>query len=83
MIKLLCRDTCRYANIPHEDIVEMVEDSVEDSVRVYPYTRLHIVNEKQKHDYYIEVTESKKYIESLIAKAEEESRNAKPTTEKT
>ena len=69
MISLMNRETCKLANIPEECIVEMTEHSAHDEKRTYPYTRLHIVDSKQGHDFYLEVVESKKYIDKLIADA--------------
>ena len=66
MITLVNRDTCKYCHIPEEFITDMQELQVEDHERVYPYTRLHIVDPKQKHDYYLDVLDSVKYINKLI-----------------
>ena len=54
------------ANVPDEYIVEMTEYSTQDDKRAYPYTRLHIVDPKQGHDFYLDVVESKSYIDKLI-----------------
>lgn len=67
MLKLVSRDTCRYCNVPEEFITDMEELQDEDDKRVYPYTRLHIVDPKQNHDYYLDVVDSVKYIKKLIA----------------
>lgn len=72
MIQLTGRDTCRVANVPEQDIVEMIERSEEISGRVYPYTHLHLVDNKQGHDYFLDVIESQTYIMHLI---EETSKN--------
>lgn len=66
MITLMSRDTCKYCHIPEEFIESMTECQTETVERVYPYTRLHIVDSKQKHDYFIDVIESAKYINKLI-----------------
>ena len=72
MITLMSRDTCRFAHIPEEFIVDMKEDQEYSNGRVYPYTRLHIVDSKQGHDYTIDVIESKRKIESLIEQNKQE-----------
>lgn len=66
MITVMNRETCKLANIPDEYIVEMTEHQEETPERIYPYTRLHIVDPRQGHDYYLEVVESKKHIQRLI-----------------
>ena len=74
MITLMSRDTCKYCHIPEEFIADMTELQTETTERVYPYTRLHIVDSKQKHDYYIDVIDSVKYINKLI----EQNKNLTP-----
>lgn len=74
MITLVSRDTCKYCHIPEEFIADMQELQTETAERVYPYTRLHIVDPKQKHDYYIDVIDSVKYINRLI----EQNKNQPP-----
>lgn len=66
MITVMNRHTCKMANVPDEYITEMTELQEETPERVYPYTRLHIVDPKQNHDYYLEVIDSKKHIQKLI-----------------
>ena len=76
MIKLMNRITCKMANVDDSIIVGMEELSDEIDGRVYPYTRLHLVDPKQKHDYYLEVVESANKINREI---EEAKKNAKST----
>lgn len=66
MIVLMNRETCKKCNVPDEYITEMEELQEEDEHRTYPYTRLHIVDPKQNHDYYLNVVDSKRHIQKLI-----------------
>lgn len=66
-ITLMDRKTCRNCNVPSDYIADMEELQEETNDRVYPYTRIHIVDPKQNHDYTIDVVESKKYILKAIS----------------
>lgn len=71
MITVTSRDTCRAAYIDEnliEDIKELSE-IIDD--RSYPFSRVHIIDPKQKHDFYLDVTESKKKIKKLIDERKE------------
>lgn len=75
MITLTNRDTFKPCHVDAPFISEIMELHDIDEARVYPYTRLHIINPKEKHDFTIDVIESKKKILKLI---EEEKLNAQP-----
>ena len=59
MITVINRDTCRAAYIDEKNIVKMSEHS--DEVRGK--------DEKQNHDYFLDVVESKRKIQKLIEEA--------------
>ena len=77
MIVLMNNHNCRKYNVDEHDIVNMEELQNEDAKRVYPYTRLHLVNEKEKHDFYLDVVESKNKILRLIEEAKLNERSKK------
>ena len=69
MITVTNRDTCRAAYIDEKNIVKMSEHSEEVSGVACPYTRVYVKDEKQKHDYFLDVVDSKRKIQKLIEEA--------------
>lgn len=69
MITLTNRDTIKPCYVDEKDIVDIKERSEDIAGRAYPYTRLHIIRSSEKHDYYIDVIESKRKIDQLIEQA--------------
>ena len=69
MIRVTNRDTCRNAFVPEEHIVSMEEMLDRTEERDYPFTRIHVIDRKEKYDYFVDAVESKKYIENLILEA--------------
>ena len=67
MITVTNRDTCRDAYIDETLIQHMEELQDEMGGRAYPFTRVFLKDEKQKHDYFLDVVQSKARIEKLIA----------------
>ena len=66
MITVTNRDTCKPAYIDEKLVKHIEEFSEETGGRVYPYSRVFLVDEKQKHDYFLDVVESKQKIETMI-----------------
>jgi hypothetical protein len=77
MIIVTGYDTCRPAYVDEKCIVDITEHTETVQDRVYPYSKIHIKDDKEKHDYILEVVESKKKIERLISEAKK-----KPPKEK-
>lgn len=72
MITLLGRDKCRPVYVP-EKYIDHMEELVEDTPeRAYPYTRIYVKVPAEKYDYYIDVVESVKKINQLIAEKQNE-----------
>lgn len=80
MIVLMNRDTCKFANVDESLIVKMDELSEEIAGRAYPYTRLHLIDKKQNHDYFLNVVESVKQIMKLSEEAKEREEQRKKLT---
>ena len=66
MITVTSRDTCKPAYVDEKHIRGIDELSEEIDGRAYPWSRIFIRDEGQKHDYCIDVVESKKKINHLI-----------------
>ena len=66
MITLTGRDTIKPAYVDNKRIVKIEELSEELGDRSYPYTRIHIKDEKLGHEYFLDVIESAKKINALI-----------------
>lgn len=66
MIVVTNRDTLKDAYIPEDDIEKMEERKEEIHNRTYPYTRVHIRNDKEKFRYFVDAVESEKKILKLI-----------------
>ena len=77
MITLLGRDTCKPAYIPEKHIDHMEEFVEEIAGRAYPYTRIYIKNPSDGYEYYVDVVESQKKIEKVIAEKAKEDSNVK------
>ena len=72
MITLLGRDTCKPAYIPEKHIDHMDEFVEEILGRAYPYTRIYIKNPSDGYEYFVDVVESQKKIENIIAEKAKE-----------
>jgi len=75
MITLTGFDTNRPAYIPEDYIDRIEEKNQRLQERDYPYSRIYIRDSKQAHDYFIDVVESKKYINKLVKQKQEEKSN--------
>ena len=83
MITLLGRDKCRPVYIPEKHIDHMEELVDRQPERDYPYTRIYIKNPADGFEYFIDVVESARKINKVIAEHEEAEKQKKqqPKTE--
>lgn len=75
MITITNRDTLKAAYADEVNIVDITEKHETISGRVYPYTRIHLIDERQGHDFTLDVIESKKKINELIKEAKHRKKN--------
>lgn len=69
MITVTSRDTCRAAYVDEKCVVKVTEHSEDIDGRAYPWSRIFINDPKQKHEYFLDVVESKKKIQQLVKEA--------------
>ena len=72
MITVTNRDTCRSAYLDPKCIQHIEEFQEEIQGKLYPYSRVFMKDEKEGHEYSIDVVESKRKIEALILEASKE-----------
>lgn len=70
MIVLTGRDTCKPAYVDPNHIVKIQEKTEEIDGRAYPFSRIFLKDEKQKHEFFLDVVESKARIRKLVTDAE-------------
>jgi len=78
VISVTNRESGKAAYLPEECIVEMTEHKSGDGSGLL-YTRVHIEDSKQHHDYTLDILESKKDIKKLIEEARKNGRKKKFT----
>ncbi len=69
VITVTNRDTCKPAYIDPFHIEKITEHEDEISGRAYPWSRVHIRDGKQGHDYTLDVVESRERILELTRQA--------------
>ena len=70
MITVTNRDTFRSAYLDPKAILHLEELQDEIDGRAYPFTRVFVKDEKEGHEYSLDVIESKRKIEDLLLSAE-------------
>ena len=78
MITVTGRDTCKPAYIDEACIEKITEHTEDIAGRAYPYSRVYLRDNKQHHEYFLDVVESKAKIATLI----EEAKNSPPKISK-
>lgn len=73
MITVTNRDTCKPAYIDADNILYVEELQDEIDGKLYPFSRVFLKDEKEEHEYSLDVIESKAKIENL-AKEKTENR---------
>lgn len=78
MITVTNRDTCKPAYIDEKLVQHIEEFSDEVCGKSCPYSRVFLKDEKQGHDYFLDVIESKRRIETLMQNPSAEPFPAEP-----
>lgn len=71
MITVTNRDTLKAAYVDPKNIqhIESLQDEIKG--RAYPFSRIFIKDEKENHDYFLDVIDSKDKIDRLIKEQSE------------